>query len=72
MHAAVLSYSRSRGVFAGADVKGVVLKPEDTLNLAVYDKTARELLQEPADNGTATESGLDSFPQALRHYAEKP
>src|SRR5262249_12320149 len=41
MHAAILSYSRSRGLFAGANVKGVVLKPEDDLNLAVYNHTAK-------------------------------
>src|SRR5262249_13552952 len=39
MHAAIISYSRSRGVFAGVDLKGVVVKPEDNLNLAVYNKT---------------------------------
>src|SRR5262249_37210393 len=36
MHAAILSYSRSRGLFAGVNVKGVVLRPEDDLNKAVY------------------------------------
>lgn len=39
MHAAVLSYSRSRGVFAGVDAKGIVLRPEDDLNMAVYHTT---------------------------------
>jgi hypothetical protein len=33
----------SRGVFAGVNLKGVVLKPEDELNAAVYNKTADEL-----------------------------
>src|SRR5215468_2373794 len=32
MHAAILSYSRSRGVFAGVNMTGVVVKPEDELN----------------------------------------
>jgi len=41
MHAEILSYSRSRGLFAGVNVKGVVLKPEDDLNMAVYGHTAR-------------------------------
>jgi lipid-binding SYLF domain-containing protein len=30
-------------VFAGVNLKGVVLKPEDELNAAVYNKTADEL-----------------------------
>ena len=40
MHATILSYSRSRGVFAGANLKGAVVRPEDDLNRAVYDQTA--------------------------------
>jgi len=68
MHAAVLTYSRSRGVFAGVNLKGVVLKPEDSLNLAVYNKTAEELLKEPADGDAATESELAAFPRALGRY----
>jgi lipid-binding SYLF domain-containing protein len=40
------SYSRSRGVVAGANLKGVVVRPEDDLNRAVYDQTAHELLSD--------------------------
>jgi lipid-binding SYLF domain-containing protein len=67
MHAAVLSYSRSRGIFAGVNVKGIVLKPEDDLNLAVYNKTAEEMLKGP-HGAAATESGLNAFPRALSRY----
>jgi lipid-binding SYLF domain-containing protein len=70
MHAAILSYSRSRGVFAGVDVKGIVIKPEDSLNLAVYNKTAEELLKEPADGVATTESELGALPRALGRYTE--
>jgi lipid-binding SYLF domain-containing protein len=66
MQAALLSYSRSRGVFAGLALKGVVIKPEDDLNLAVYNKTAEELLKESAD--TDATSGLEAFPHALDRY----
>ena len=68
MQAAILTYSRSRGVFAGVNLKGVVLKPEDSLNLAVYNETAEELLKEPADGDAATESELAAFPRALGRY----
>ena len=71
MHAAILSYSRSRGVFAGADLKGMVLKPEDDLNLALYNKTAEELLRQPAGGDTATESDLNAFPKSLGRYTGK-
>jgi hypothetical protein len=65
MHAALLTYSRSRGVFAGVNLKGVVINPDDELNLAVYGKTAEELLKEPADGSDGTESDLSAFPRAL-------
>jgi SH3 domain-containing YSC84-like protein 1 len=68
MHAALLTYSRSRGVFAGVNLKGVVIKPEDDLNLAVYGKTAEELLKESADGSDGTESDLGAFPRALSRH----
>jgi SH3 domain-containing YSC84-like protein 1 len=72
MHAAILTYSRSRGVFAGVDLKGVVVKPEDNLNLAVYNKTAQELFKEPIDGDSSGEAGLGAFPRALGRYTGKP
>jgi len=69
MHAAILSYSRSRGLFAGADVKGVVLRPEDDLNIAVYNKTARELLSDDVSKARAPESSLKLFPETIGRYA---
>ena len=68
MHAALLTYSRSRGVFAGVNLKGVVIKPEDELNLAVYGKTAEELLKEPADGSEGGQSDLNAFPRALSRH----
>ena len=68
MHAEVLSYSRSRGLFAGVNLKGVIIRPEDDLNQAVYSKSARELL---SDDGSAADSaaGLAAFPQAITRHA---
>ncbi len=66
MQAAMLSYSRSRGAFAGLALKGMVIKPEDSLNLAVYNKTAEELLKESAE--TDTDAALEAFPRALNRY----
>jgi lipid-binding SYLF domain-containing protein len=68
MQAKILSYSRSRGLFAGIDLKGVVIRPEDDLNQAVYSRSARVLL---SDDGRAvgdTAADLPSFPQALARY----
>jgi len=68
MQAAILSYSRSRGLFAGLNLKGIVIRPEDDLNLAVYNKTARELLSDPTS--VAPQPNLKAFPQALGRYAD--
>jgi lipid-binding SYLF domain-containing protein len=70
MQAAILSYSRSRGLFAGVNVKGVVLRPEDDLNRAVYNRTARELLGDQAVASSPSE-GLNSFPETLGRYTSK-
>jgi lipid-binding SYLF domain-containing protein len=69
MQAAILSYSRSHGLFAGVNVKGIVISPEDDLNVAVYNKTARELLAEPIARDESAKAGLHAFPQALGRYA---
>jgi lipid-binding SYLF domain-containing protein len=70
MRAQILSYSRSRGLFAGLNLKGVVVRPEDDLNQAVYGRSARALL---GDDGpppvTDTAARLQSFPQAVARYA---
>jgi len=41
MHAEVLAYSRSRGVFAGIDLKGAVLQPDESGNKALYGTVDR-------------------------------
>jgi len=66
MQAQILTYSRSHGLFAGANVKGIVIKPENDLNTAVYNKTARELLSDP--DGADTDAKLAVFPQTLGRY----
>jgi lipid-binding SYLF domain-containing protein len=68
MHAEILSYSRSRGLFAGINLKGVVIRPEDDLNRAVYNKSARVLLGDDARGSADTSAGLPAFPQAITRY----
>lgn len=36
LHSEILTYSRSRGVFAGIDLKGAVMQPDDSGNAAMY------------------------------------
>jgi lipid-binding SYLF domain-containing protein len=68
MHAEILSYSRSRGLFAGVNLKGVVIRPEDDLNRAVYNKSAHELLR-PEKTGSGSSVAGPTFTQTLTRYA---
>jgi lipid-binding SYLF domain-containing protein len=68
MHAEILSYSRSRGLFAGVNLKGVVIEPEDDLNEAVYNKSAHDLLADDKRQPSDTD-GLPAFPRAISRYA---
>jgi lipid-binding SYLF domain-containing protein len=47
MHAEILSWSRSRGVFAGVSLEGATLRPDNDDNTKVYGKpvTQREILE---------------------------
>ena len=47
MDAGILSYSRSKGAFIGAALKGAVISPDNDLNEAIYGKKADALLQGP-------------------------
>ena len=44
LDAGILTYSRSKGVFVGAELKGVVIDPDNKRNEAVYGLSARDLL----------------------------
>ena len=46
MNAEMLSYSRSRGLFAGISLEGATLRPDEETNRELYghDSTNREIL----------------------------
>ena len=44
LDAGILTYSRSKGVFVGAELKGVVVDPDNKRNEAVYGLSAHDLL----------------------------
>lgn len=47
LQAQILSYSRSKGLFAGISLTGAVISPDNDANRALYSFTARELLTGP-------------------------
>ncbi len=65
MNAEILSYSRARGLFAGIDLSGGVLRPDDDDNQDVYGKaiSARQVLLEGAAN---TPAAAQPFMNALK------
>lgn len=71
MQAEILSYSRSRGLFAGVNLKGVVIRPEDNLNEAVYDKSAHELLDKVEQGPNNTALDLSSFSTTVSRYTAR-
>ena len=42
LHAEILSYSRSRGLFAGVDLGGATMRPDNDANKAVYSKAVKQ------------------------------
>jgi len=70
MKAQILSYSRSRGLFAGLELKGVVITPDKSDMSDVYGEgvTAKEVLKE--NKGAAPEA-VREFPQTLSRYSTR-
>lgn len=48
LDAGILSYSRSKGAYIGAAIKGAVINPDNDLNQAIYGKKASELFSDTA------------------------
>lgn len=70
MTAQILSYSRSKGLFAGLELKGVVIKPDKDDMRDVYGEgvTAKEVLKE---NKVTAPVSVRAFPIALGHYSSR-
>ena len=72
LNAQILSYSRSKGAFAGLELKGVVIKPDNEDNVQVYGMTARDILT--GANKISIEQmpeGVRVFPETLRNYSSR-
>lgn len=70
LDAGILSYSRSKGAFAGVSLKGAVITQDNDMNKAVYKKTALELLTDPVTLWTSAPKGLQKFPETVAMYAK--
>jgi lipid-binding SYLF domain-containing protein len=70
LKAGILSYSRSKGIFAGLEIKGVVINPDNDDNVAVYGKKAGDILA-PTQRWklTGMPAGVRIFPRTLARYS---
>ncbi len=70
LNAQILSYSRSKGLFAGLELKGVVIKPDKDDMRDVYGEgvTAKEVLKE---NKVTAPAAVRAFPTALGRYSSR-
>ncbi|MEP7269943.1 MAG: lipid-binding SYLF domain-containing protein [Acidobacteriota bacterium] len=70
LNAQILSYSRSKGLFAGLELKGVVIRPDKDDMRDVYGPgvTAKEVLKE---NKVTAPPAVRAFPTKLAHYSAR-
>jgi lipid-binding SYLF domain-containing protein len=68
MQAKILSYSRSRGVFAGLELKGSVIKADEQANQDIYNKplTPREIV---LAGKVETPKNIELYPQMLHKFS---
>jgi len=64
LNAQILSYSRSKGAFAGLELKGVVIKPDNGDNSQVYGMTAKDILT------GANKITMETMPEGVRVFPE--
>ena len=67
LKAGILTYSRSKGLFAGLSLKGVAITPDNDLNQAFYGRRAAELIASQED--TPVPSQVRAFTLALSRYS---
>lgn len=69
LDAGILSYSRSKGAFIGAALKGAVISPDNDLNEAIYGKKADEVLKSPPMQIGQMPPSVRIFPRTLVRYS---
>src|ERR1043166_584640 len=69
LKAGILTYSRSKGLFAGLSLKGVAITPDNDLNQAFYGQKASDLIASQADTPVPTQ--VRAFPLALARYSNR-
>src|SRR6266853_923361 len=70
LRAQIISYSRSKGLFAGLELKGTAISPDNDDNLAVYGMKASDVLS-PVRSWLITKmpAGVRVFSRTLARYS---
>jgi len=69
LDAGILSYSRSKGAFIGAALKGAYISPDNDLNEAIYGKKASDVLTGKALTFNEMPPSVRIFPRTLVRYS---
>jgi SH3 domain-containing YSC84-like protein 1 len=69
LHAEILSYSRSRGAFAGVSLEGATLRPDDDWNSELYGKPMTN--QQIVMGGTPTPAAAKELDGVLDKYSSR-
>lgn len=70
LDAGILTYSRSKGAFAGISLKGVMITSDKDLNTAIYQKTPKEILGDPAIPASEAPAALQKFGNTVAFHAK--
>ncbi|PYS72770.1 MAG: hypothetical protein DMF69_06800 [Acidobacteria bacterium] len=67
--AGILSYSRSKGAYIGAALKGAYISPDNDLNEAIYGKNATDVLTGKPMSFSEMPVAVRIFPRTLVRYS---
>lgn len=70
MDAEILSYSRSKGLFAGVSLKGVVISQDQDMNQSVYQKSANDILGNTGVASADAPKSLQKLSDTVALYAK--
>jgi lipid-binding SYLF domain-containing protein len=71
LDAGILSYSRSKGLFAGVALKGAVINPDNDLNEAVYEGKKADAVLDHERDVNEMPPEVRVFPVTLNRYSRK-
>ena len=69
LDAGILSYSRSKGAYIGAALKGAYISPDNDLNEAIYGRKATEVLTGKQMSFSEMPASVRIFPRTLVRYS---